>query len=141
LVALDREAARRPARAEGELRDRARGPHAPDGGHARQQRVEQGHALRVGRVLGLRERDREGEHAARLEPGVDVLEPGEAAREEPGAGEQHECQGDLRDHEPAPDELRAAVARRAAPALAEGAGERAARRLRRGGEPEKESGA
>ena len=51
-----------------------------------------------GRVLP-RQRDLGGEHALRLEAGVDALQPREAGQQQPGGDQQHQRQRDFNDQQ------------------------------------------
>ena len=89
----------------------------PERGVIRIARVERAHAS--------------GQHALRDEPGIDAKQPLEAREQQPGAHQQHERQRNLRHHEPAPDESRAAPHRAAPAFLAEHVAQAGARELHR----------
>ena len=69
--------------------------------------------LLVGVVLGPVERDAGGQHVLGAEAGIDLLQLPEAAQHQAGGDQQHEGEGDLRDHQQAARAPRAEARRRA----------------------------
>ena len=64
----------------------------------------------IGLVLRLGQRDVERQEVRRIEPGIDLLQPREAADQEPGADEERERERDLRDDETLANPLAAMLA-------------------------------
>src|SRR5262249_22950683 len=82
--------------------------------------AELGRALRVHAGIGLLKilRSLQAEHVLEVEPGIDRVQPQQAARQEPGADQQHERRRQLTDDERALRAAPAAIAGRASADIA-----------------------
>jgi hypothetical protein len=100
-LAVDLEPPPAGAVSEGQPQRRTCALHAGDFLDRLYQPVETPRVDRLGHT-GHRVPETDGEHSVRVEPGIDVIDVLEAARKRTGRGEQHDPDGDLRDHERAP---------------------------------------
>ena len=85
--------------AERQVADGARAHDPGDGGKLARQVLAESLPLWWAVGVDLRQRHLHGEHALRIEPGVDVQERGQATNHQPGAAEDDDRQGDFDGHE------------------------------------------
>ena len=91
-------------------------------------------------VRRLRQRQPHGEHVRGIEPEIDALQRPEGAEHQPRAGEQHDGERHLDDHEPVAEALAGAAARAALAAVLQRIGQIDAHRAQRGGKTEDDAG-